>query len=767
MKNGFKFFLCCVFFLSGAASLAYQIIYIRLAYTYFGVVLPVLSCAVSVFMLGLGIGSYFGGKYIQNWVAKTKLKAVVFYGLAETVIGIGALLVPFLFRFSQKLLLTTGQSDSTSYLFLSAVALTICMLPWCVAMGTTFPFMMSFIREVFSKEKTSFSFLYAANVLGSVFGVLITVIVAIETLGLINSLYVAAAINFLIAATAFFMAKKFNQTFDSGFYENSQNLQPVWNFAKGLDPVSFFKTLPQRFFPFSTELTPPPPPENFLKIILFITGFVSLGLEIAQTRDYTPVLGTNVYAFSFLLAAYLFSTYLGTLLYRRHVKNNKVISLDKCLMFLALSSFLPIIINDPHIMAPAITGRLLKHFIQIALTIAPMSAILGYLTPAIIDFYSLGDAKKQGKAYAINVAGCILGPLIVSYILLPLISAKSVMIFMACLYILLFLFSYKNIKRRFLQTAYGIIAVFLIIACGYSKSYELFFPPTPDEAKSYARSAVFRDYASTTFASNAGGGILLVNGMGMTSKTTITKIMAHFPIALHRDPQNGLVLCFGMGTSFRSMMSWGIKTTVVDLNPGVIKAFPIFFDDAQEFLTNPMATIVVDDARRFIMRTNEKFDVVVIDPPPPVFSAGSALLYSKEFYEILKTKMTQTAVLQTWIPYSYPNNVVRAVAASLMQEFPYVKFYTSIEGWGVHLIASMSPIDDLTSQEIIAKMPSKAQTDLMEWLPSSIMPQYVFDVLLSHRIEPDVIMWGRKKDEVITDAHPYNEYWLLRGTANR
>ena len=67
-----------------------------------------------------------------------------------------------------------------------------------------------------------------------------------------------------------------------------------------------------------------------------------------------------------------------------------------------------------------------------------------------------------------------------------------------------------------------------------------------------------RDSTATVIATGAGmDKQILVNGYGMTSLTPITKMMAHLPLAfLDRPPQNALDICFGMGTTFRSLLSW-------------------------------------------------------------------------------------------------------------------------------------------------------------------------------------------------------------------
>src|SRR5205823_2957568 len=117
---------------------------------------------------------------------------------------------------------------------------------------------------------------------------------------------------------------------------------------------------------------------------------------------------------------------------------------------------------------------------------------------------------------------------------------------------------------------------------------------------------------------------------GVTCLTPETKFMAHLPLALHAGkPESVLIICFGMGTTYRSALSWDIDTTAVELVPSVKNAFGFYHRDAARVLNNPKGRIVIDDGRRFLKRTSAMFDVVVTDPPPPIEAAGSSLLYSK------------------------------------------------------------------------------------------------------------------------------------------
>jgi spermidine synthase len=192
--------LFLLFFLSGFCGLLYQVVWTRMAFASFGIITPVLSVVISVFMLGLSLGAWAGGRWIGPLAKRTGLSAVIFYALAEFIIGLGAFAVPRLFGLSEDWLLSAGQANSVRYLGLSALALAGSILPWCLFMGATFPLMMAFVRERDSQNSESFSYLYLANVIGAMAGTSLTAVILIETLGFRHTLWVAAGLNFTIAA---------------------------------------------------------------------------------------------------------------------------------------------------------------------------------------------------------------------------------------------------------------------------------------------------------------------------------------------------------------------------------------------------------------------------------------------------------------------------------------------------------------------------------------------------------------------------------------
>jgi hypothetical protein len=285
---------------------------------------------------------------------------------------------------------------------------------------------------------------------------------------------------------------------------------------------------------------------------------------------------------------------------------------------------------------------------------------------------------------------------------------------------------------------------------------------TRDFADSFPRSQVRRDHTATVIAYGKGmDKHLLVNGIGMTGLAPITKMMVHLPMAhLTAPPKKVLVLCFGMGTSFRSALSWGIPVTVVELVPSVPPLFGFFHADGPELLRSPRAIVVLDDARRFLERTHEKYDVIVIDPPPPVEAAASSLLYSREFYQVAARRLRTGGILQQWLPYGEPV-VTSAMAKAIDRSFADTRVFRSMEGWGLHFLASALPIPRRTAEELAAYVPDAPARDLLEWGPASTV-QEQFQKVLEGETEIRGLIRSSPDAPMLSDDRPINEYYMLR-----
>lgn len=540
--------LFTLFFASGFCGLLYQVVWVRMAFAAFGIMTPVLSVVISVFMLGLALGTWVAGKAIGPLSRSTRTSPILYYGLTELLVAFGAVVVPACFSYGENFLLEMGETSSSSYLVLSATFIALSLLPWCFLMGATFPLMMAFIKEHEEKQANGFSYLYFANVIGAMTGTILTAAVIIEFLGFTGTLRLAAVINITIALISLAI-----------------------NRLTGYQPS---KVTPQE-----SGMTPAPHPalepksKRVIYGILFLTGFTSMAMEVVWTRAFTPILKTTIYAFAGLLASYLLATWLGSQRYRKHLAAGKIWGTDICLGGLTIAAFLPLLANDP---------RLHPNWVNAVFSLFPFCALLGYLTPKLIDQYSRGFPQQAGNAYALNIVGGILGPLAAGYVLLPYLGVRGALIVLSLPYVALFAVYYSSFKMSSeKKRAFAIASLAILVGSAFIKTFE--------DGDFYSNAVIHRDHTATVISSGEGREKrLYVNGVGITHMTPVTKLMAHFPILAHAPGvDSALVICFGMGTTFRSLMSWGINATAVELVPSVRDAFPYYFSDAAQILKDP------------------------------------------------------------------------------------------------------------------------------------------------------------------------------------
>jgi len=732
-----------LFFLSGCSSLVYQVVWTRLAFASFGIITPVLSVVLSVFMLGLAVGSWAGGRWMPALTGKTGFSVAIFYAGAEMVIGLGAFVVPKLFAAGERVLLTSGETDSFGYLSLSALVLAVSILPWCVCMGATFPFMMAYIRERDCGNTESFSFLYLANVLGAMSGTLLAAMVWIELLGFHHTLWLAAAGNFTIALI-------------SGCLGLAQQQSAKLAGALAAPATAASAT--------AAPVRSGTAQDGMIKWILFSTGFVAMAMEVVWTRAFTPVLKTQVYSFAMIVFTYLGATFLGSWMYRQDLRAKRRMPRKVLIPALAIVAFIPVVLDSPKIVVTSYWTTVipLSSALLLLAGIAPFCALLGYLTPGLIDEYAGGNPTRAGRAYAINVLGCILGPLLACYLLLPWFSERYSLILLNLPFLVFCLRLRRGFSRRVRWALPAILGLALAWSVFGTEDFEGMLQKTIPKG-----AVVRRDYTATVISFGEGKGrFLLVNGIGMTLLTPITKFMVHLPLAFHKEkPESALVVCFGMGTTYRSAMRWNIDTTVVELVPSVTNAFGYYHADAARFVNATNGHIIIDDGRRYLKRTDKKFDVIVVDPPPPVEAAGSSLLFSKEFYDLARQHLKPGGILQMWFPGDDDAETGQAVLRSIRESFPYVRCFPSVEGWGMHMLGSMEPIEQLNAGQLAARMPETARQDLLEWNDVKDAPAYLGQVLsreypASYKFNPDPSIQ-------VTDDQPFNEYFLLRHLRRR
>lgn len=730
MRVFFGFFL-----VSGFCSLIYEVVWLRLAMAQLGVTTPMVSIVLSVFMAGLAFGSWGAGVVARRFESRGVGFLIRLYAVAELTVAASLAVVPGGLARGRSLLAATvagNEWGSGSYHLASGLWVLLVLLPFCVSMGATFPLAMGAIRTLAPERASrSFSYLYVANVAGATAGTLASAFVLIELLGFTGTLRVAATLNALLAAAAVCISMRTTP----GSAAREAAMTPP---AVGCRDSFVGSRIP---------------------VALFATGLVSMAMELIWVRQFTPYLGNVVYTFALILATYLVATFVGSRIYRwmAQARPEQVAGIlgTGLVGVVGFLGVLPLVTVDYRLPLPeGTTAGLLR----VLVGIGPLCAALGFVTPLLLDRWSSGDPQRAGTGYAINTVGCILGPLLAGFVLLPVVGERWALLGLSLPALVVGLLtpvraaSGEPERRPRPSWAWAASAAATLIVVLTTVDFESHFPGA----------VVRRDSTATVTASGAGmQKRLLVNGIGMTALTPITKMMAHLPLAHLSEPAtSALTICFGMGTSFRSTLSWGVRATSVELVPSVPSLFPFFHADAAALLALPNSRVVLDDGRRFLERSAETYDAIIIDPPPPTEASGSSLLYSRQFYETARTRLRPGGILQQWIPGG-ERPVVGAFVSAIRVSFPHVRAFVSQEGWGLHILASAAPIPWLDPEVLANRLPATARQDLIEWGPAGSAAEQ-FAIVLAREAPLDVLTAGTPQTGPLDDDRPINEYYVLR-----
>jgi predicted membrane-bound spermidine synthase len=177
------------FFLSGAAALAYQIVWQRLLFAAFGVDIESVTVIVSIFMLGLGLGGYAGGMIADRFAGRI---AILFCG-AELLIGVFGLL-------SVGLIGWVAAKTAGASLAMTAIWVFFLLGLPTFLMGATLPMLVSFLARRSGKIGVATGNLYSINTLGAALGALLTGFVLLNIMNLQQVVWLAACANFLSSA---------------------------------------------------------------------------------------------------------------------------------------------------------------------------------------------------------------------------------------------------------------------------------------------------------------------------------------------------------------------------------------------------------------------------------------------------------------------------------------------------------------------------------------------------------------------------------------
>src|SRR4029078_5668113 len=170
----------------------------------------------------------------------------------------------------------------------------------------------------------------------------------------------------------------------------------------------------------------------------------------------------------------------------------------------------------------------------------------------------------------------------------------------------------------------------------------------------------------------------------------LKRMLGHIPALVPPAPKSVLVVGCGAGVTAGSFLVHPSVERIViceiePLIPRVVAAY--FATENYGVVNHPKVEVVYDDARHFILTTREKFDVITSDPINP-WVKGAATLYTREYFQLCKSRLNAAGVITQWVPL-YESNVaaVKSELATFFDVFPEGTVWSNdIEGSGYDIV---------------------------------------------------------------------------------
>ena len=665
-----------MFFLSGAAGLVYEVVWARQLVLVFGNTTQAVSAILTGYFGGLALGSIVGGR-----IADRVRRPLRLYGLLELVLVGVVLVTPALFRGLHELYRSGYETFAGEPLTLALIRYGLALLalaPATVLMGATLPTMARHLTRRRSELGGAFGRLYAMNTVGAIGGTLAAGLVLIELVGLTGALLVGATASGVAGLAALAV--------------DLQGRRRPIGAEKRTEPEGAGPAGPDARAAGPTRADAP----CLALAVAFVSGVTSLGYQLLWTRLLASGSGNTTYVFTLILATFLFGIAIGAAVVSRRIgRLPSPVGLLGVMQLVVAA----LVLGGLVILSGAVTG--LPYIARVLLVVLPATLALGVTLPlasTLVGSRDEGIGADAGKLLGANTLGAIGGTFVVPFALIPTLGSPRSVVLLATINVALgivLLTRHARLSadwRRPVRTVGAVLAGLALVLATVPNP----LVRDPGETRLLRTGSLLAAAEDEIAAVQAGGGTagtsLLVGGTGMTRLTVDAKLMAYLPIVTRPDSERMLVIAFGMGSTFRSGLIAGLGVDGIELVPSVIDMFGWFYPDAPAVLADPEAEVFVTDGRNFVELSDRTYDVITVDPPPPIESSGTSVLYSREFYVAAAGRLRANGVMMEWMPYGQSVDEFRSHVRTFGDVFAHVLIAFGPTQRGVYMLGSAEPL---------------------------------------------------------------------------
>jgi len=686
-------------FASGFCALVYQIGWLREFRLIFGASTAASAAVLAIFIGGLGLGGWLLGRR-----ADTHTRPLALYAQLEGIVALSAAASPLLLALVRQLYVAVGGTPRlglTGGTIVRLVLSTLVLALPTIAMGGTLPAAARAITAPADKRRRQLATLYGCNTLGAVTGCLVATFLALELFGTRSTLWLAAAVNLIVAVSARQVDRTLGPLSDD-------RAQP----ADGIEAQA---------------------PVAFVLTASGIVGFAFFLMELVWYRMLGPLLGGSVFTFGLILAVALVGIGIGGLLYSLLGADRPatISSFALTCLLEAVTIAIAFALGDRlATLATVFTPfNRIGFWAQVggwtavtSIVVLPAALVAGYQFPLLVALLGRGReglGRQLGLTYATNTIGAILGSLAGGFGLLPWLTAPGAWRLVAAMLLVLGIAATvirakgREIRALVPPLALMAVTVLLLTATGPTAAWRhspigagrvpLASFATPNQWASWTRTRqrviVWEGdgiESSVALASDSAGYAFVVNGKsdGSAVGDAGTQVMLGMLGPL-LNPSAKRALVIGLGTGSTAGWLGAVpsmdRVDVVELEPLILDVARACAAVNHDVLDNPKVHVTIGDARELLLLTPDRYDVIASEPSNP-FRAGVASLFTREYYEAAFRRLTDDGMFLQWVQaYEVDTRTLRTVYATMAPVFPHVETWQTTSG-DLVLIGARHPI---------------------------------------------------------------------------
>lgn len=640
------------FFASGAASLIAEVTWNRMLIVVVGNSLNAAAMIIMVFMGGLGLGSFVGGRLIAR-----RRRSLLPYLVLEAMIGLYVLLSPRLFDALEGLFLSLadGSGDRAGLTAVRVLVSMAALLLPAFLMGATFPALIHGAAPASAGGRSArIGYLYSANTIGAALGTFAAGYHLLLELGVQFTLNVACGLYALAAVCALL-----GQILLRG------------------EPAAEEKPAPE-----AAPSAAPARPWLFLGVATFAVGFVSLAYEVMLTRLSILYLGNSVSVFPLVLTGFLLGTGIssvaGTWLYgalRRRGGGERLFGTASLLAAVMLMLTPYLLLSDrflsPNEMA-RFTNIAPRNPLPILGMIVAPTVLMGALLPIAIRMLQ-ADARgaatrRAATLYSLNTAGGLLGAGLVNHYVVPLIGVQGALVGLTVILAAIGLVNLADPRGRpgrRLGAAAAVAVVAVLLSVAPPRLMDLYAGKLAIQTEAHhaevkllqegraAMVSVIDQYDDRLGTYRD----MYLNGVEEASTrywhVQLFKLLGILPVVTHASdgPKDAMVIAFGAGMTAGSALASDevASLDVVDLNPDIEGINDLFTDYNGDVFHHDRFHFHNDDGRNYLVTSGKEYDLIIGDSTHPR-AYDSWILYTEEFYESVKRRLKPDGIFAQWVP---------------------------------------------------------------------------------------------------------------------